>query len=138
MCDKNLISPCGINCTLCIAYQRKTLNNKNKKLKICDGCRNKKETKCIIINCERLKNTESKFCYECEKFTCRRIKQLYTRYKNKYNVDIIENLNIIKEKGIKYFFDRDYKKWKCSNCDKVVCMHRNNDKKLCLHCIDDK
>ena len=138
MNDKNMVSPCGINCYLCIAYQRNKLKSKNKKLKICEGCRNKKENKCIIINCKNLENTKSKFCYECIKFPCRRIKQLYTRYKNNYNVDIMENLDIIKNEGLKHFFDIEYKKWKCSNCDELICMHKQTENHICLHCEENK
>ncbi|MDA0054238.1 hypothetical protein OFR37_04885 [Brachyspira hyodysenteriae] len=33
MNDKNMVYPCGINCYLCIAYQRNKLKSKNKKIK---------------------------------------------------------------------------------------------------------
>jgi hypothetical protein len=95
--DKSLIAPCGMNCGTCIAF----LRDKNK----CPGCRVYSADKaisiqrCIIPKCVYLDKTDSKFCYDCEKYPCKRVKQLDKRYKTKYNTSFIENLTIIKEKG---------------------------------------
>ena len=77
-----LIAPCGMNCRLCMAFQRK----KNK----CIGCNSDDCTKpayclhCIIKNCVTIQNSSSGLCYECDKFPCRRLKQLDKRYRTKY------------------------------------------------------
>jgi hypothetical protein len=126
--NKTQIAPCGMNCGTCIAY----LRVKNK----CPGCRVISEDKalsvqkCIITNCIHLKQTKSKFCYECEKFPCHRIKQLDKRYKSKYRTSFIDNLLMIKEKGIKYFLSFESQRNNCPNCGSALCVHRT----LCLNC----
>jgi hypothetical protein len=96
--DSSLISPCGMNCSLCLGYQRE----KNH----CKGCRNENNIKyktkgsnnCVIKGCKLLKDTKSGFCYECTKYPCTRLKQLDKRYRTKYNMSMIDNLEYIKEK----------------------------------------
>lgn len=126
--DKNLIAPCGINCGLCLAY----LRDKNK----CKGCRKDDIGKptsrynCIIKTCVQFSDGKSKFCFECSKFPCRRLKQLNKRYSSKYNTSPIDNLLMIKEKGIMKFLKDQKKKWTCLQCNGSICMHRNR----CLQC----
>lgn len=82
--NKKLLAPCGINCAICKGY----LREENR----CPGCRYldpkintfKSCTNCIIKKCEELKKTKSNFCYECEKFPCKRMKDLNKRYVKKY------------------------------------------------------
>ena len=127
--DKFLIAPCGMNCGTCIAY----LRDKNK----CPGCRVYSADKaisiqrCIIPKCVHLDKTESKFCYECEKYPCKRVKQLDIRYRTKYNTSFIENLAMIKEKGIEKFLDFESKRRTCLNCGSVLSIHRD----YCLTCL---
>ena len=96
--DKKLIAPCGMNCGICLGY----LRDKNK----CPGCwfnnehKNKSRNKCIIKNCELLAKTDSKFCYDCEKYPCTRLKQLYNRYRTNFGMSMIENLEFIRENGL--------------------------------------
>lgn len=126
----NLIAPCGMNCALCLGYQR----DKNK----CNGCRNEANIKyktkhnenCVIKNCDIIKNNNSGFCYECQKFPCKRLKDLDKRYKTKYSMSMIENLNNIKQNGVGEFVVSEDIKWKCNNCDSLICVHRNT----CLNC----
>jgi hypothetical protein len=126
--DKSLIAPCGMNCGTCIAY----LRDKNK----CPGCRIYSADKaisiqrCIIPKCVHLDKTESKFCYDCEKYPCKRVKQLDKRYSTKYNTSFIENLAIIKEKGIEKFLAFESKRRTCSNCGSILSVHRD----YCLVC----
>ncbi|MFP4112206.1 MAG: DUF3795 domain-containing protein [Candidatus Woesearchaeota archaeon] len=111
-----LIAPCGINCGLCMAYLRK----KNK----CNGCRAINESKlltrynCVIKRCEK----RHKFC-DCKK-PCRRLKDLDKRYRTKYNTSPIENLELIKEHGVRELVKRDKKKWTCPECGSTISMHR--------------
>lgn len=127
--DKFLIAPCGMNCGTCIAY----LRDKNK----CPGCRVYSADKaisiqrCIIPKCVHLDKTESKFCYECEKYPCKRLKQLDKRYRSKYNTSFIENLTMIKEKGIGRFLVFESKRRTCRNCGSILSVHRD----YCLTCL---
>ena len=126
--EQYLIAPCGMNCGTCIAY----LRDKNK----CPGCRIYSADKaisiqrCIIPKCMYLDKTESKFCYECEKYPCKRIKQLDKRYRTRYKTSFIENLKMIKEKGIKEFLVFESKRRTCSNCGSILSVHRD----YCLVC----
>lgn len=128
MINTEHIATCGINCSLCIAYQRK----KNK----CSGCNSpnankaKHCTSCYIKNCEELLKVEDKFCYSCTKFPCKRLKQLDTRYRTKYGMSVIENLEIIKNQGIERFIEKEIKKWTCEKCGYLYCVHREQ----CQNC----
>ncbi|TFH34433.1 MAG: DUF3795 domain-containing protein [Bacteroidia bacterium] len=122
--DKFLIAPCGMNCGTCIAY----LRDKNK----CPGCRINSSDKaisvqrCIIPKCVHLSNTTSKFCYDCEKYPCQRLKQLDKRYKTKYQTSFIENLAMIKEKGIADFLTFESIRRTCPKCGSIISVHRDS------------
>lgn len=129
--EKSQIAPCGMNCGTCLAY----LREKNK----CPGCRVISSDKavsvrrCIITKCNHLEKTKSKFCYECEKFPCLRIKQLDKRYKTKYRTSFIENLLMIKENGIANFLKFESVRRSCPNCGSTICVHRT----YCIECKID-
>ena len=118
-----LIAPCGMNCRLCMAFQRK----KNK----CSGCNSDDCTKpayclhCIIKNCVTIQNSSSGLCYECDKFPCRRLKQLDKRYRTKYHMSMIENLENIKQNGMKEFLKNEEARWACIECGNIVSVHIN-------------
>lgn len=118
---KELIAPCGMNCNICMAY----LREKNK----CPGCRgsdtNKSFTRirCRIKNCEMLKKTKSKFCFECEKIPCTRMRHLDKRYRTKYGMSMIDNLEFIKKHGVNKLIKKEEKKWKCQKCGGVISCH---------------
>lgn len=124
----SLIAPCGMNCGLCRGYQRV----KNK----CAGCNSTSSNKpshcidCSIKNCESLLNGNSKFCFTCKNYPCIRIKNLDKRYRAKYGMSMIENLDTIKEKGVIKFTKLEKYKWTCSKCGNIICVHREN----CLVC----
>ncbi len=129
--DRILIAPYGMNCGTCIAY----LRERNR----CPGCRIYSSDKaisiqrCIIPKCIHLDNTASKFCYDCEKYPCKRVKQLDKRYRTKYKTSFIENLAIIKEDGIDSFLIFESKRRTCPNCGLVLSVHRDK----CFKCDYD-
>ena len=118
----SLIAPCGMNCGICMAY----LREKN----TCPGCRyveiEKYEyrVKCRIKNCDELKKNNSKFCYKCKKYPCARMKQIDKRYRTKYKMSMIENLENIKKLGIRKFVKNEKTRWACSKCGGTICVHR--------------
>ena len=130
--DESLIAPCGMNCGTCMAY----LRDKN----TCSGCRVYSDDKavsvrrCIITKCEYLARTASKFCYECEKYPCQRMKQLDKRYRTKYRTSFIENLAMIKEEGISNFLAFESKRRTCPECGSIISVHRDS----CTTCSKDK
>jgi len=133
MMKEELIAPCGMNCGICIGY----LRDKNK----CPGCRkmdkNKPEycRKCIIMHCEILKKNKMKFCSDkCEKFPCKRLKNLDKRYKGKYHMSMLENLENIEKFGIREFVNNEQERWKCPECGGIISCHRDK----CLSCGFEK
>ena len=129
----SLIAPCGMNCGICMAY----LREKNK----CPGCRDDNGNlpeycrKCIIRNCERLKENNWKFCSnKCEKFPCLKLKNLDKRYRTKYNMSEIENLEYIKKNGIRKFVRNEKMRWSCSECGGTICVHKG----YCYSCGEKK
>ncbi len=124
-----LIAACGMNCGLCIGYLREK--------KPCGGCFKKDDLNkpnvcrsCAIVNCEFLKKTESGFCYDCEKFPCSGLKRLDKRYRTKYRMSMIDNLNFIKENGMERFLENEQSWWTCDICGSGICVHRD----FCLNC----
>jgi len=118
-----LIAPCGMNCALCMAYHRDERH--------CGGCRMEDNSQpfhcrqCSIIFCEHLRESKSKYCFGCEIFPCKRLKNLDKRYRTKYGMSMIENLNKIKEAGIRKFVKDESIRWQCKNCGAVLCAHRD-------------
>jgi ribosomal protein L32 len=111
--DAILIAPCGINCNICKAHLRKK--------KQCSGCHffAPGAARCIVRKCEERKASVSGYCYECAKFPCRRIKRIDERYR-RIGISNIENLGIIKEKGVAALLKREEKKYKCPECGAVL------------------
>ena len=128
MLKPGLIAPCGMNCALCLAFQRP----KQK----CPGCwgddmnKSKSCQSCIIRNCTTIQNNSSHFCYECEKMPCRRLKQLDTRYRSKYGMSMIANLTGIRDQGMDAFLGQQVDKYACKTCRGLLCVHRSR----CLTC----
>lgn len=116
-----LIAPCGLNCRLCYGYQRK----KNK----CTGCRSEASDKpsycvtCIIKNCAH-NQTGSMLCFDCEKLPCKRMKDLDKRYRTKYHVSLLQNLQYIRDNGMAAFLIWERQRWTCPDCGQIVSMHK--------------
>ena len=131
--DVNLIAPCGMNCSLCIAYQfmKSDLNKHGFHRKYCPGCipRGKNCTH-MADKCELLGKGMIRFCYECQEFPCKRLKSLDTRYRTKYHMSMIENLIFIRNYGIEKFLEKEDEKWKCPECGELICCHNG----LCFNC----
>lgn len=90
----------------------------------------KESDSCIIKNCPVIQSNESGFCFECDKFPCRRLKQLDKRYQTKYRMSMLGNLEHIKQFGMYSFLRNEEKKWTCQECGSFVCVHRT----FCLVC----
>jgi hypothetical protein len=108
MMKRELIAPCGMNCGICKYYHREKMK--------CPGCRGGDENKsrscrdCIIINCDVIKKNHAEFCFECPNIPCRRLKNLDKRYRTKYHMSMLENLDFIKENGIEPFLEKEKQK----------------------------
>ncbi len=131
--EEKHIAPCGMNCSLCIAYQfgEKDLNKKGFHRKYCPGCIPRGEYCTHMGNkCELVGKGRVRFCLECEAFPCKRLKALDRRYRTKYHMSMIENLEFIKNKGLERFLAKEKEKWSCQECGELICCHNG----LCLNC----
>lgn len=132
-----LIAPCGMNCRLCIAYQAKEndLDKQGFHRKYCPGCIPRGEN-CTFMkdSCELVGQGKVRFCFECENYPCKRLKALDKRYRTKYHMSMIGNLNSIKEQGMDSFLKQQEEKWQCPKCGGTICCHNG----LCLKCSIDK
>jgi len=130
---EDLIAPCGMNCSLCIAYQfsELDLNNKGFHKTYCPGCVPRGKN-CTYMgeNCKQITKGLIRFCYECLEFPCERLKYLDKRYQTKYHMSMIENLKNIKAQGMNCFLKGQEIKWLCNECGGVICCHNG----LCLTC----
>ena len=123
-----MIAPCGINCAICLGH----LREKNR----CAGCNAPRDeakvphcTRCHFILCpERARSR--RFCFGCSRFPCRRLRQLDLRYRTKYRLSPIANLEAIRELGLRKFVAREKTRWKCPACGATLCVHRRE----CLQC----
>jgi hypothetical protein len=126
--DPQIIAPCGINCSLCRGYTR----DRNP----CPGCRGGVENKaptclhCAIKNCEELAAGGYEFCYSCDSFPCAKLLHLDLRYRTRYRVSVIANLERIQSVGADRFVDDEAAKWACPECGERLCMH----KPQCINC----
>jgi hypothetical protein len=123
-----MIAPCGMNCALCSGY----LREKN----ICPGCNSDGDYKpkycftCRIKTCENIASGKMKYCFKCEKFPCTRLKQLDKRYRTRYGMSMLENLEYIREAGIRRFVRQERERWTCPDCGGIICVHREE----CIYC----
>jgi len=120
--DKNisaeLIAPCGMNCGVCLHYLRKENE--------CPGCFTGRKVNDRPMKCGRrlCKERKGDFCFECHKFPCDSIKRLDQRYRTKYNMSEIDNLEFIKNKGMKEFIKSQKQKYQCDKG--IFCVHDKN------------
>jgi hypothetical protein len=117
-----LIAPCGMNCRLCYAYTR----DKN----TCPGCRgddsDKPKTRihCKIKNCEKIKQGNVRYCFSCERFPCAGLDHLDERYRTKYGMSMIDNLENMRKFGIRQFIRNERERWTCPKCGQMLCVHK--------------
>lgn len=117
--DDFFLAPCGVNCFVCYVHLKDKLP--------CNGCNgldtDKPERcrKCKIQHCVFSKSI--KYCYECDEYPCKRIRNLDKSYKNRYNVSLIENFEFVKNNGLNAFLNSEQNKWICHVCGGVITQH---------------
>jgi len=124
----SLIAPCGMNCRLCHAYIREK--------KVCPGCygndnlKSKSCAMCRIKNCEIIQAGKVRYCFACEKYPCANLNHLDKRYRTKYGMSMIDNLEVIKHSGMRNFIKQEKERWACSTCGEIICVHKES----CIFC----
>ena len=124
----DLIAPCGMDCALCRAYGRA----KNP----CPGCNGDDSAKpgycvrCKIKTCDQIASGTREFCWGCEKLPCDTLRKLDKRYRAKYGMSMLANLQRIGEVGVETFVGEEARKWTCPGCGELLSVHRPE----CAHC----
>jgi len=124
----SLIAPCVMNCRLCRAYVREK--------KPCSGCHGNDDqttrylARCRIRNCEMMTAGRSRYCFECSNYPCAVLKHLDKRYRTRYGMSMIDNLEYIKQSGIRNFIRREKQRWACPECGDIISVHKEN----CISC----
>ncbi len=137
--DPRLITPCGMNCAICSGYLAQTRDIKKRGVRrsycaYCAGCRVQDKQCTLKRQCRLLRREEVKFCFECQKFPCERLKYLDKRYRTNFHMSMIDNLKYIQKNGLPKFLKQQEKKWRCSECGGVICCHNG----ICYDCGIDK
>ena len=133
-----LIAPCGMNCNVCSNYLALENDTKSKgvKLPYCEGCR-LRDKKCSFVKkkCKKVLNHKVEFCYECNEFPCELFKKaVFKKYETLYRMNMVENLQYIRDYGLAKFLEAEKKKWECPNCGKTICCHNG----ICYNCNLEK
>jgi hypothetical protein len=135
--EKELIAPCGMNCSICSGYLafKHDVKSKGVRMPYCAGCR-PRDKKCAFLKkkCDFLLNNEVVYCYQCKEFSCDNLLRIDKRYRSFFKMSMIENLEFIKKSGITNFLKKENEKWKCKNCGELICCHNG----ICFNCELDK
>ncbi|HUO97972.1 MAG TPA: DUF3795 domain-containing protein [Rhizomicrobium sp.] len=111
-----LIAPCGMNCGICKGH----LRAKNR----CPGCfaigtrEAPTRVRCVIRHWTK---RNGRFCCHCPDFPCKRLKQLDIRYRTKYGMSEIENLEFVRDHGIRAFIAHEQRRW--VSPEGILCVH---------------
>ena len=116
------IAPCGMNCALCQAFQGKGI--------VCPGCgENVTRTSCRKCSI-RLCGQKTRFCFTCSQYPCARLKRLDKRYRLKYGMSMLDNLNLLKEQGMQALLAQQRADHTCPRCGRPKTVHQSQ----CLYC----
>jgi hypothetical protein len=120
-----LIAPCGMNCAICRGYIAYTqgIPRVRGKITYCAGCLPRGKNCYIKRGCKKLSKHEIQSCSECDAMPCEKLAHLDKRYRERYDMSIVENLKILKEKGMADFLKSQEERYTCPSCGDVVCVH---------------
>ncbi len=65
-----------------------------------------------------------KYCFCCDSFPYDRLNRLDKRYRTKYGMSMIDNLENIRKFGIKHFIRNEKERWSCPECGEILCVHK--------------
>jgi hypothetical protein len=125
MDKRKLVARCGLWCGACRAYLllKKDLFEEKGYKRGCNGCwvQNKN---CAFLRkkCPYLGKTID-FCFECDLMPCEALEKLNEGYKKRYRVNLIENLNRMKEIGLDKWISEQEKLYQCPECGGEICVH---------------
>ena len=124
---KEMIAPCGLDCSVCIARLEKTPP--------CPGCWSKEEGKpehcarlCEIAFCEHRKELKDGYCDKCPDYPCAHILKMENKYQHDYPLkeSLMDNLAEMRRLGMDEFLRNESEKWCCVHCGGIICVHTGN------------
>lgn len=115
-----MMAPCGMDCGVCAAH----LREKNR----CAGClavNGRKQGHCEVCSIKLCaeRTSGATFCFDCARYPCRRLRQLDLRYRTRYGMSMLENLDRIREMGLDGFMALENTRWVCPSCGGTICVH---------------
>ena len=113
---------CGV-CGAYLAYS-KGLPRKRGAIIHCAGCRARRK-QCAYLkgHCPHIGTGEVGFCYECAEYPCKRLRVLDSRYRRRYEMSLIENLDLIRDAGVQALIDRQQSRYGCAVCGQLRSIH---------------
>ena len=131
--NKELIAPCGMNCGLCASYLAKVhdIRASGIRMTYCAGCRPRGKM-CAFLKkrCEPIRLGTFEFCHECPDFPCKKLMAIDERYRVRFRMSMVENLRVIREKGMGRFLREQRMSWRCPECGGTISCHNG----LCFRC----
>ena len=121
-----MFAPCGMNCMVC--YKHLKAKNSCKGCLSCDNDKPEHCRKCSIKDCVNQK--EINYCFECNLFPCKTIKNLDKNYVKNYGISLIKNSISVKTEGIESFLLKEKELWTCKKCGGIISLHD----KQCSEC----
>ena len=120
-----LIAPCGMNCGVCKGYLAYThgVPRVRGKVTYCAGCQPRAKNCYIKRNCKKLTRREIQSCSECDTMPCEKLAHLDERYRTRYGMSMVENLKVLKAKGMDGFLKEQAERFRCPSCGGVVSVH---------------
>lgn len=124
--EEDLIAPCGMYCAVCSGYLAylNQIPRKRGKISHCQGCRARNK-KCAWLKgrCELLAKAKVRYCYECADYPCEHLQHIDARYRRDYGMSMIENLETIRDRGVKFFLKEQKERFTCPRCQGLISVH---------------
>jgi Protein of unknown function (DUF3795) len=131
--NRELIAPCGMDCSVCSAYLAflNATPKKRGRVTHCIGCRPRNK-KCAYLkgHCDLLRKNKIEFCFQCRVYPCDRLQRLDRRYRRNFGMSLIQNLEEIWRKGVQAFMREQQRRYGCRTCCGKVSVHN----KKCFAC----
>ena len=120
-----LIAPCGMNCGLCKAYLAYThgIPTQRGKVTHCAGCILRAKNCYVKRGCKQLSKNKINYCYQCQDMPCKNLDRLDRRYRERYDMSMVENQKMLKTNGVEAFLAEQAERYRCPNCGAVVSVH---------------
>ncbi|GKH01605.1 hypothetical protein CE91St54_61900 [Hungatella hathewayi] len=63
------------------------------------------------------------YCFECQDYPCKLIKNLEKSYNQRYRTSLMENSGFVREHGLELFMEMQKEKYTCPKCGGIISIH---------------